>query len=667
MAGQAGELPGALDVHRTRSSGGSARRTISVAVGTKHEDASLVIQPGGVRKLLQLMDGNRKAAGPSGEEPDGSMRKARPPVAVARAASSPGGRCAAATDGLATGVRAMLKREVIDSHVKLPDGTTPRASTGVHVAARAVTPRNFIAVTPREIAPLRMKPAAVEDTPSQEHPGPGAIGAHPRAKTPDSPDMLLCSDGPSFAPFSCSAVWAPLKGATCVLPGHGGPALSSGVQAECKGLVGRALAMKWESSASGPVQCSRSSSSSGTRRSNRDVDEEELSACSTPFSTWRSYGTGHADTQPCPGAAATNRDGQASPCAPRSHGWSTTFTKLEQVDARVCPIDERALSVKLARIHKTTKGAVGKQQARVLWCSPARGLTDNTGNYQEHSFSARARSGGSLRASTSGERAAGASSRTVKSMLDTRVTYAKKPEQDEELLSQSRRSCAVAPLSTPSSSSTAIPRTSRSQISVGATSRTVGHGLPPTVPCIIQATPLSHREDKLRHHPVQIGPQQRKVPQLASAPEACAPAPARATGRDSPGENYLHKDYQMGATPSASQERDIEIKLSGGSDGPSLPWLEGYSYQVHPATQRALHRNGEVAFSGSGAAAGERRQGSGAGGAKRGALALGAESIGVAWRLRATASKPARDEVIEVVRRHDERLRTADTGPRFLC
>ena len=155
--------PGAQDVRRARSVG-STRRTISVCnqLGAseascamshddKPENPSLVIPPGGVRKMLELLDGHRTERDMLGK--GGGMRMVRPQRAEAHA-----------------------------------------------------TPRNVIALamTPRDCAPISRSALKGEDL-HKEHAG--EVRLHP-VKAPNSLHMLTSSE-PSFEPISCDTVWDP--------------------------------------------------------------------------------------------------------------------------------------------------------------------------------------------------------------------------------------------------------------------------------------------------------------------------------------------------------------------------------------------------------------------------------------------------------------------------
>ncbi len=701
--------PGAQDVRRARSVG-STRRTISVCnqLGAseascamshddKPENPSLVIPPGGVRKMLELLDGQRTERDMLGK--GGGMRMVRPQRAEAHA-----------------------------------------------------TPRNVIALamTPRDCAPISRSALKGEDL-HKEHAG--EVRLHP-TKAPNSLHMLTSSE-PSFEPISCDTVWAPkleegqtsCRGVSLEVV-YTAP--SSGVQTECGGLVGRALVpMKWESGAGGFVQCSRVPS--GMRRSNRDVDEEALSACTTPFSTYRSHSSlkgpgrksgassarsAHADTlHSSPGA--TNKEGNApTSFGPRSHsesshraaaGWSTTFTKLgcyssagEETVTQVCACDTRALKVKLMRIGAAdafAAGAVG--QPKILWRSPAPSLTNGTKNSSLASNDAaqlggggsniescsRATTGISARAAafTPVGRAVGAFSRAVKNLLNTRATCPKEDKeqvQEQEIWSKSdcpgnlerlllTKSSACAPSSasssTPSSSSTATPRTSRSQASIATTPRTIC-GLPesgaspaqtqgqptPPVPRVIQSTPLRviqpmPNEHTQRFHPIQSALQQPASGRQASAPETCAPVCA--TEGVSPDEHYLHLGYQMDgprsvrsginkSSSSSSQDVEIETRLSVRADVRASTPFDLRSRNTDRFQEPT------AAILGTTAAAGIHRMGCGAAGAKHGALVSGVKSGGVASKLCAMASKPARDELTEFVSRYD---RSSGSFVNLLC
>jgi len=694
--------PGAREVGRARNVG-SARRIVRVALGYQlgaseatcamsHDDKPeapglSVIPPGGVRKMLELLDGHRAARETLEKGADGAMRTARP-----------------------------LR------------------------AATPATPRNFIAITARDCAPITRSASlkgGQEDSPSQAHAGPGEVRVHPD-KAPNSSHMLPSSEH-IFEPISCDTVWAPME--------EGQPssrsvsldvvytAPSSGVQTECGGLVGLALApRKWESGSGCFVQCSRVPSASGMRRSNRDMDEEALSACTTPFSTYRSHsslkGPGHksgtssarsAHTDPLPSSTtATNREGKApTSFGPRSHsesshraaaGWSTTFTKLrcyssagDETVAQVCAIDTRALKVKLMRIHGAAgafaAGSVG--QPKILWRSPAPGMTNgmkNSNNFASRdapqqavvgsnigSFS-RATAGVSARASTPVERAVGVALwGAMKNLLNTRVTC---PKEDTEQVQEQERwksdcpgnlerllltkSSVYAPSSasssTPSSSSTVTPRTSSSQASIGTTPRTV-RGLPesgaspaqtqaqPTqpVPRVIQSTLLRviqpmPDEHTQRFHPIQSALEQPDWGRQASAPETCACAIEGV----SPDEHYLDSDSQTDGPRSVLQDVEIETRLSVRTAAIASPPFDLRSRNTdrfqEPTATRGLC---DGAFLGTTAAAGIHRMGSGAADAKHGALVSGVKSGGVASKLCAMASKPARDELTEFVPRYD--------------
>ena len=206
-------------IDRTESNS-STRRSIGVCRPPAHtpspvpqrsgrstpEDTAL-IRPGGVHKLRQKLDGKYTDGLPPALPPRRAWVK--PWVSLSleedyqRSTSYGSHRSngslsepidsAASDTGPAISVRAIVQREVVNSHVKLPDGSIPRSSTPRNFP-KSCTPRNFIAVTPRRC--VQTPSGQKEDLPSVPHTGHGAC----RQQLPiDRPGEVL-------EPISCQAL-----------------------------------------------------------------------------------------------------------------------------------------------------------------------------------------------------------------------------------------------------------------------------------------------------------------------------------------------------------------------------------------------------------------------------------------------------------------------------
>jgi len=265
------------------------------------EDTMLVIRPGGVHRLRQKLDGKHTDGLPPALPPRRPRVKAWVSLSQdeddqqstsygsqrSNGSLSEPNDSAVADSGPAISVRAMVQREVVDSHVKLPDGSIPRSSTPRN-CPMPCTPRNFIAVTPRGRA--QTSNGRNEDLPSVPHTGHGVC----RQKLPiDRPVEIL-------EPITCQALWNPVETSPGVQwhvwPNAWRRSASSGRGAQfheddrgSAGLIGPATEPRWDLgsrlSSGGCLQAR--ASSLNTRRS--DTEEEAMSTCSTPFSTISSH------------------------------------------------------------------------------------------------------------------------------------------------------------------------------------------------------------------------------------------------------------------------------------------------------------------------------------------------------------------------------------------
>lgn len=261
-----------------------------------------MIRPGGVHKLRQKLDGKYTDGLPPALPPRRAWVK--PWVSLSleedyqRSTSYGSHRSngslsepidsAASDTGPAISVRAIVQREVVNSHVKLPDGSIPRSSTPRNFP-KSCTPRNFIAVTPRRC--VQTPSGQKEDLPSVPHTGHGAC----RQQLPiDRPGEVL-------EPISCQALWNPVQtppGVQWHVWPHAFQRSASGRGAQFTeddrvpvGLIGPAADPRWDLgrrlSSGGCVQLGGSASNLNTRRS--DTEEEAMSTCTTPFSTLSSH------------------------------------------------------------------------------------------------------------------------------------------------------------------------------------------------------------------------------------------------------------------------------------------------------------------------------------------------------------------------------------------
>ena len=276
-----------------RTDSGSARRSIRVCyqpsaklesekpqITTTPEDPSRVICAGGVQRMLQQLDKTCLAGLPPAHPPLKSM-SAHCTSTVKDQHSDSQDRSSSqgipSTDHVLS-VRAMIQREVVDSHVKLPDGSIPRSATPRNISRHHT--RNFIAITPTVCA----RAPQSEDLPSAPH-----TGHRNSRQQPQIHETTV-----SLQPVTCGALWSPVKESR--QPWHVWPRRATPTPSEeraahrpedgsAMGLVGPAAAVpKWDQGW-GSLQ---RVGSSGNLKVRRDGEEESMSTSTTPFSTIRS-------------------------------------------------------------------------------------------------------------------------------------------------------------------------------------------------------------------------------------------------------------------------------------------------------------------------------------------------------------------------------------------
>ena len=325
----------------------ASRRVISVRAAEPAADPA-AMQRGGVKKMLELID--KKYPSSVVKLPDGSVPK--PPEKRIKAVRKstdlarqlnlalftdvPTPRCCSGgVESELGGVRAMLRREVVDSHVTLPDGTTVISCT-----PRGTTPRCDATATPRN----RMPDSTLRNVVSLSVPVTGGDKEKSQA-SPTKPDLCQqdAQDAESRREVATgSGAWGYFVPSTCdVLFGEPSP------------LRSEILGLQEDTDAEDPVQFLPRwvSRSRGSTRSSKDCNSDEdtaLSERTTPFSSHNSalFGQKLAPTQShppnAPHRAATNKDGlpphslsraTSSSCISAeavSGGWvtSTTFTRL---------------------------------------------------------------------------------------------------------------------------------------------------------------------------------------------------------------------------------------------------------------------------------------------------------------------------------------------------
>ena len=286
----------ALEHAIDRTDSGSARRSIRVCcqpsanlqsertqITAIPEDPSRVIRAGGVQRMLQQLDKTCSAGLPPAHPPRKSMSAHCTSTVKDQHSDSHdwsrSSQVKASTDHVLS-VRAMIQREVVDSHVKLPDGSIPRSATPRNIPKQHT--RNFIAITPTVCA----RAPQSEDLPSAPHTG----HRNPRQQ----PQTHGTID--SLQPVTCRALWSPAKESRQpwhVWPRRATPTLSEECAAHrpddgsAMGLIGPAAAVpKWDQGW-GSLQRVGSSGSSGSFKVRRDGEEEAMSTCTTLASTPR--------------------------------------------------------------------------------------------------------------------------------------------------------------------------------------------------------------------------------------------------------------------------------------------------------------------------------------------------------------------------------------------
>ena len=325
----------------------ASRRVICVRAAERAADPA-AMQPGGVKKMLELID--KKYPSSVVKLPDGSVPK--PPekrikavrkstdlarqLNLALLTDVPTPRCCpGGVESDLGGVRAMLRREIVDSHITLPDGTTVISCT-----PRGTTPRCDATATPRNSVPN----ATLRNVVSLSVPFPGGdTGKSQPSLTKPDPCQQDAQDAESKREVATgSGAWGYFVPATCDV-----------LFCEPSPLRSEILGLQEDTDAEDPVQFLPRwvSRSRGSTRSSKDCNSDEdtaLSERTTPFSSHNSdhFGQKHAPTQShppnAPHRAATNKDGLPPHSLSRatsvscisaeavSGGWitSTTFTRL---------------------------------------------------------------------------------------------------------------------------------------------------------------------------------------------------------------------------------------------------------------------------------------------------------------------------------------------------